>query len=133
MATLQIWNPWREVNLFSRDDDGIFDRFLNGGSSAPQPVMALAPKLESFIDGDEIVVKADVPGVDPKNLEVSIEDNVLTLKGTREEKRENKERGYFHREVGYGAFERSLALPEGIDSEHVKASYNNGVLEIRVP
>ena len=133
MATLQIWSPWRDVNLFSRDFDRMFDRFLNGGSTALRPTVSSAPRLESYVDGGEIVVKADVPGIDPRNLDVSVDQNVLTLKGKREEKRENKERDYFHREVSYGGFERSLVLPEGTDAENIKASYNKGVLEIRMP
>ena len=133
MATLQIWSPWREVNLFGRDFDRMFNGFFNGGTTAFRPTVSYAPRLESYVDGSEIVVKADVPGIDPKNLDVSVDKNILTLKGKREETREKKERDYFHREVSYGGFERSLVLPEGTDAENVKASYNKGVLEIRMP
>jgi hypothetical protein len=71
--------------------------------------------------------------VDPKDVGVSLMDNVLTVKGEREANHDASGKDYFVREVAYGAFQRSVALPEGVDAAHVEATYANGMLEVRVP
>jgi len=71
--------------------------------------------------------------VDPKDVELSVTDNVLTIKGERKAEHERKETSYFLREVNYGTFERSFALPEGVDASKVTAKYANGMLEITMP
>jgi HSP20 family protein len=74
-----------------------------------------------------------LPGVDPKDVEVSVMDGVLTIKGERKDTTDQKETGYFMREVVYGAFERSLTLPEGVDPDRIRARYTNGMLELSMP
>jgi HSP20 family protein len=125
---LQVWSPMRELERFRREFDDMFARFLGGRETALS-----GPPIESFVDGDRLIVRADLPGVDPKDVEVTVTGNILTLKGTRRYEHESKERDFIHREVSYGSFERSLTLPEGIKAEQVKASYRNGVLELTVP
>ncbi len=81
----------------------------------------------------KLIVRADLPGIDPKNVEIKVIGNVLTISGSREEKRESKKADYFRREIRYGAFERSIPLPEGIKAEDLKAVYHDGVLEVAAP
>ncbi len=125
---LQAWSPFRELERFRRDFDELFDRFF--GSA--QPALT-RPAIESYVEDDRLVVRADLPGVDPKDVEVTVTGNILTIRGSRKSEKETKNRDYLHREVSYGTFERSLTLPEGVKAEEVKASFQNGVLELSIP
>jgi HSP20 family protein len=91
------------------------------------------PPIESFIDNDKLVVRAELPGVDPKDVEVTMSGNMLTIRASREERHEKKERDFLHREISYGRIERTLSLPPGITGENVKASYRDGILELTIP
>jgi len=79
------------------------------------------------------VIQLALPGVDPKDVKVSLMDNVLTVKGERQADHDTAGKNYFVREVAYGAFERNFALPEGVDGAEVEAKYARGMLEVRVP
>jgi HSP20 family protein len=88
--------------------------------------------MESYVDGKTLHIKADLPGVNPQDVEIVVEGNRLILRGERKAQREADNGSYFHREVRYGRFARSFLLPEGVKAEDVHASYHNGVLEISV-
>ena len=77
-------------------------------------------------------MRAELPGIDPKDLEVSVVGNQLVLSGEKRESSETKEKGVFHSETRYGSFRRTVPLPDGIDTEHVDAQYANGVLTLRL-
>ncbi len=128
----QQWSPFRELERFRRDFDDLFDRFFGGGVSAASP-SAPAPKIESFVEEGKMIVRADLPGVDPDNVEVSVTGDTLTVRGARQAREEQKGRDFLHREVSYGNFERTLTLPKGIKTEDIRASYQNGVLELTIP
>jgi HSP20 family protein len=91
------------------------------------------PAVESYVKDGNLVVRADVPGLELKDLDVSVLGNVLTVKGERKSEQEVKKQDYLRREVSYGSFERRMSLPEGAATDKVKASFKNGVLEISVP
>ena len=78
-------------------------------------------------------MRADLPGIDPKDVEVTVEGNRLTLRGERKAEHEGKEGGYLQREVRYGSFARSFTIPEGVKAEDIQAKYHNGVLELSMP
>jgi HSP20 family protein len=126
---LQAWNPFREMEHFRRDFDELFDRFLGRHRRGEANV----PAIESYIEDDKLVVRADLPGIDPKSVEVSVSGDILTIKGSREDRREKKERNFVFQEVSYGNFERSISLPQGVKAEDIKASYKDGVLELTAP
>ena len=128
----QQWSPFRELERFRRDFDDLFDRFFGGSVSAPWSP-ATAPKIESYTEDDKMIVRADLPGIDPKDVEVSVTGETLTLRATRQAREENKDRDFRHREVSYGSFERTLALPKGVKTEDIRAAYQNGVLELTIP
>ena len=129
---LQQWSPFRELERFRRDFDDLFDRFFGGGVSAAG-LSASAPKIESFMEDGKMIVRADLPGIDPKDVEVSVTGETLTLRATRQAREENKGRDFRHREVSYGSFERTLTLPKGVKTEDIRAAYQNGVLELTIP
>ena len=91
------------------------------------------PPLESYVKDGELVVRVDVPGIDPNALEISVEGDRLNIKGERKDSREDENGGRTYREVVYGAFERTVTLPWDVDSDSVKAACKDGVLEITVP
>ena len=80
-----------------------------------------------------MLVKADLPGIEPKEVELSVEGKTLTIKGERKAEETHEEGKVFHHEVHYGAFERTLTLPAEVEAEKIEASYHNGVLEVKVP
>lgn len=91
-------------------------------------------RVEEFQDGDTMVVRAEIPGIDPdKDVELTISEGVLRVKAHREQTSEQKSREGYRSEFRYGSFVRSVPLPPGTRDEDVKASYNDGILEIRIP
>ena len=91
------------------------------------------PRIESAVRDNTLCVKADLPGIDPKDVEVEVEGNRLTLRGQRKAEHEGSEAGYVHREVQYGSFIRSFTIPDGVKAEDIHAKYQNGVLELSIP
>ena len=91
--------------------------------------------VEEFRDGDVMVVRAELPGIDPdKDVEISVHDGMLTIKGERsEEQKEEGKKSFYRSEFRYGMFERTVPLPAGVTEKDVTASYQDGVLEVRVP
>ncbi len=87
----------------------------------------------SFVQNGNLVVRADLPGIDPKEVEISVLGNVLTIKGERKQKKEVKAEDYIRREVFYGSFERRMTLPEGAATDKIKAQFKDGVVEITMP
>jgi len=93
----------------------------------------LTPAVDIIDEKENIKVCADLPGMNKDEIEVTVENNVLTIKGEKKEERETKEKGYVRSERYYGAFHRSFTLPSGVDTNKVNANYKEGVLEITLP
>jgi len=91
------------------------------------------PSIDMFQKGNELIVRADLPGLDPKDIQVTMENDVLTIEGEREHEKEVKEENFYRREATYGKFLRRMALQPGLKPEDMKATYRNGVLEVRLP
>ncbi len=120
---------------FSTDPLGLLDSFLNnqGGSRAAGDLMR-APETDVVETEREIRVITEMPGLKRENLEVDVENNVLTIRGEkREEHTENQEGKYHLAERRYGTFTRSFVLPRDVDSENIQASFEDGVLTVRIP
>jgi len=131
-------NPlFRDMVDFRRDFDHMFNRFLNWG--APQEEQTLTegfiPAIETHIDkdGQKFQCRVMLPGVDPKDVNIQVLGNTLSISGERSSSRETKESDYLHREITYGSFQRIVELPEGADKDKLTAEYRNGVLEISAP
>jgi HSP20 family protein len=132
MRALAPWKPFRELSALHTDIDELFSRFfpeepwLTSGWTTPAPV------IESFVRNGQLVVRADLPGIDPKEVELALEGRRLAIRGERRTKEERNEKDYLYREVSYGRFERFVELPEGVDADSIKATYHDGVLEVTV-
>jgi HSP20 family protein len=93
-----------------------------------------AIRVEEMVDGNTLVVRAELPGIDPeKDVDVTVTDGVLTIKGERQEKKEHKEKDSYRSEFRYGSFVRRIPLPTGVKQDDVTAAYKDGVLEVRAP
>ena len=121
------WNPFaEELSSWHRDIDDLFGRFFE------RPELRLTagmPPMESYKKDGNYVVRVDLPGIDPKDVEVHMEGNVLSIKAERK----TEEKGPEYRETFYGKFARSVTLPHGVKAEKVTARYENGVLELVIP
>ena len=98
-----------------------------------QSLTSFTPRLEVTEDEKSVKVSAELPGIDEKDVEVSLEDDVLTIKGEKKEEHEEKKAGFYRSERTYGAFERRIVLPNGIDSDKATAEFKKGVLNVQVP
>ncbi|MDI6712612.1 MAG: Hsp20/alpha crystallin family protein [Anaerosomatales bacterium] len=128
------WDPFGELMSIQREMDRLFGR-LGFGRLAESTASEVAwmPRIDVKSTGDDMVVYAELPGMSKDDISVEVTDGVLTIKGERKAETEKKEEGWLIRERSYGAFERSLALPEGVEPEKITADYKDGVLEVHVP
>jgi HSP20 family protein len=127
------WDPVRELDSLQGDMNRLFDRFFEGRTPNGTAGRRWIPAMDLVETDDHLVLRGDLPGMGEDDVNIEIKDNVLTVSGER--KAENEERGEgFHRvERAFGSFSRSLTLPQGIDPEHVEATFDKGVLEVRIP
>ena len=131
MNTMLHWSPTRQFH-FHQDID--FPRFFDGATDGvAQRAPSWSPAGEGRLEDGTYVIQLALPGVDPKDVAVSWMDNVLTVQGERKAEPDTADKDYFVREVAYGGFQRSFALPEGVDGAQVEAKYANGMLEVRIP
>jgi Molecular chaperone (small heat shock protein) len=91
------------------------------------------PRMDIYEEGNDIVAEIELPGIDPKNIEVEVKDNVLRVEAKEEEKKEVKEKGYFKREIGTKYFKRQVLLPAEVQGEKAEAEYADGILKVRIP
>ena len=105
-----------------------FSRF-----GSDEPMGSWAPQCDIYEDGESIVVKAELPGVDRNDIDVQVENNILTLRGERKREREVKTENVYRTERSFGIFSRSFTLPVTVDTEHIKAEYKDGVLHLTLP
>jgi HSP20 family protein len=128
------WEPARELQTVQ----GEINRLFNTLFESPTPVANGAPRrwvpAMDLVENDgQFVLRADLPGIDEGDLKLELQDDVLTISGERNAKHEERKDGYYRVERSFGSFSRSLTLPEGVDPEQIKASFNKGVLEVQIP
>jgi len=119
------WEPVRELRLLS----SLFDTPTFPQSASRRWI----PAIDLVETEGEFVLRADLPGLSEQDVDIELEDNVLTLSGERKSEHEEHKAGYYRAERSSGSFRRTLTLPEGVDAEAVTASFDRGVLEVRVP
>jgi HSP20 family protein len=121
-------------NAFRREMDRLFESFgREVGWPAPGTGAAMAPSIDVSETESELKIEADLPGVDQKDVDVVISDNILTIKGEKKSEKEEKKKDFHLVERSYGSFSRSLALPFAVDPSQAKATFKNGVLSITLP
>ena len=143
---MRRYSPFDEMFDMFRDFDTLFRRTMGEFRELPADVTGVRrllpasprsaqyyPAVECFIKDKQLVLKAELPGVDPKDVEVSVAGNQLVLKGEKRQDHTVEEKDLFLREIARGRFERSFTLPDGVRKEQVKATFTNGVLEVCLP
>jgi HSP20 family protein len=121
-----------------RTRDSVFDDLFNELYSLPTSFLSksgvdLSPRIDISETDAAYKIEAELPGINQKEIDVKIDNNILTIKGKKEDIKEEKEKNYHLRDRYYGAFQRSISLPNNIEPEKIKASFENGVLNISVP
>lgn len=130
---LTPWEPLKELEEIRREIDDIFEMRPFRFGLKPLLARSFSPAIDIIDKKDKIVVKAEVPGVDKKDMTISISDDELVIKGEVKREQEVNEKDYYHSERFYGTFSRSIALPAMVDKSKAKASYKDGILEITLP
>ena len=128
------WEPFRDAMTSQREFDRLFkEAFTPFFGEGELSTRTWAPPVDIYETADSIVLKAELPGVDPKDVEVKVEDNSLFLKGERKFEKEVNNENYHRVERSYGSFARSFSLPNSIEAEKVKAEYKDGLLTLTLP
>lgn len=132
MTNMVRWDPFSELRT-------TMDRLFDEGFSRPwrflpvQEQQEWAFPVEVSESENEVEVKAALPGIDPKEVDISIANDVLTIRADHREESEEKKKDYYRREIRYGTYHRSLALPVAVDADKANAEFTNGLLHIRMP
>ena len=121
------WEPFAELGELRSRFDRMFDQLADGSERA------WTPAVDVERDNGNLVVRADVPGIKPEEVKIEIEDDILTVSGQHEERKEQKDKHFLRRERRYGSFSRSMALPPGVEAKKIKAKTHDGVVEVTIP
>jgi HSP20 family protein len=130
------WEPVRELSSIQSEMNRLFNTLFDSPSTGSNGISAhrrWLPAMDLLETKDEFVLRADLPGLSEDDVNIEFEDNVLTVHGERKAEHEERKEGYYRVERSSGSFSRSLTLPEGVDPDAVKATFDRGVLEVRIP
>jgi HSP20 family protein len=128
------WEPVRELSSIQSEMNRLFNTFFDTPTTTDGGhVRRWIPAMDLVENGDDYVLRADLPGVSQGDVNIELDDNVLTISGERKAANEQRKEGYYRVERAFGRFSRSLTLPKGVDPEAVEAQFEDGVLEVRIP
>ncbi len=128
------WDPFRDLATLRERMNRLFEEaYTSRGEEKDLVASTWNPSVDIFETENELVLKAELPGVDEDDIEIKIEDSTLTLKGDRKFEKETKEENYHRIERSYGSFYRSFTLPRNIDQDKIKAESENGILKVTMP
>ena len=131
---LTRWDPFRELSIMQERMNRIFDDAGRGWrGDEPSSTTTWSPAVDIYETESEIMVQAELPGVDRKDITLNLEKNVLTLKGERRFEKETKQENYHRIERAYGGFSRSFSIPTTVDEDKIRADYKDGVLRVSLP
>lgn len=136
--SIMRWDPFEDIGTLRRSMDRLFDEFFirrpgAAGELRELPALAWEPAVEMFETDHEVIVRAELPNIDPKQVDITVTNDTLTLKGETKHEQEQKDRNYYRRELRYGAFTRTLPLGTEVKGGEATAAYKDGVLEIKIP
>jgi len=131
MAIIKF-NPYREFNMLQDEMNRLFNSFARGSDLQTLAEGTWAPVVDIYENKDEIMIDAEIPGVSQEDIQVSITNNILTIKGEKKQHKEVKEENFHRVERSYGMFSRSFSLPASVKSDMVKATFKDGVLRISI-
>jgi HSP20 family protein len=134
MAVIR-WEPARELSSLQHEMNRLFGSFLDapGTTAANGAPRRWIPAMDVVETADDFILRADLPGMTDSDVELSLEDRVLTVSGERRAEHQEQGEGFYRVERAFGAFSRSLTLPDGVDADAITATFDNGVLEVRIP
>ncbi len=132
MSNLNRWEPFRGAANLHEHLNRMFGEGFDRNSEESN-LTTWAPAVDILENEHELVVKADLPDIDPKDLDIRVENNILTIRGERKFEKQVNENNYLRVERSYGAFARSFSLANTVNSEAIKADYQNGVLTLNIP
>jgi HSP20 family protein len=127
------WDPVRELDSLQTDMNRLFDSFFQGRASNGQGHRRWVPAMDLVETEEHLVLRADLPGMTEEDVAIEIKDGVLSVAGERKAEHETGKEGFYRVERAFGRFSRSLSLPRGVEAGAVSASFDRGVLEVRIP
>jgi HSP20 family protein len=125
--------PWTGMGSLKQEMDRVFDRFLEGRWDEFPSLGEWTPQMDISETKDSLVTKVEVPGMESKDIQISLQDNLLTIKGEKRHEKEEKDEHYHRVERAYGSFTRSVRLPVAVDAAKVTATFKNGLLTVTLP
>ncbi|HET7426534.1 MAG TPA: Hsp20/alpha crystallin family protein [Gemmatimonadales bacterium] len=132
--TIVRWEPLREFSTLQNEMNRLFNTVFDAPPANGTGTMRRwMPAMDLVESGDHFVLRADLPGLSEEDVKIELEDTTLTISGERAAGQESRDEGYYRLERAFGTFSRTLQLPKGIDPESVSASFDRGVLEVRIP
>ena len=129
------WSATAQAAKLGNEFEDILNHFMSNdwGVGKASPLSQHGPAIESFIESDQLHIRADLPGVDPKDVEIKVTGSILMIRGSRTAGEEKHGHQFVHREIRYGSFERAISIPKGVKEDDIRAAYRNGVLELTIP
>jgi HSP20 family protein len=127
------WDPFRNVDTLQEQVNRLFENPFQGNRTDGSALTTWAPAVDIYETENELVLKADLPDMNEKDLDIRVENNMLTVRGERKFEQKVKEENYLRIERTYGSFSRSFGLPNTVNTEAIKAEYKNGVLTVELP
>ncbi len=128
------WKPFRDMVSIQDEMNKLFDDFFGRPVARPDWTEGVwSPSVDVSEDKDNVVIKAEMPGMNKDDVKISIQDNVLTLKGEKRQEKEEKDKNYHRIERSYGSLCRSFQLPTSVKSDKIRANYKDGVLSVTLP
>src|SRR5579872_1488328 len=127
------WDPFRNISTLQDQVNRLFESSVQAGRADNAAITSWAPAVDIYETENELVLKADLPGVSEKDIDVRVENSMLTVRGERQFESKVKEDNYLRVERTYGSFSRSFGLPNTVNTEAISAEYKNGVLTVQLP
>ena len=127
------WDPFRDLVTREKMNRIFEEAFISRGEEKDMVASTWTPSVDIYENENELVLSAEAPGIEDKDIEIKIENNTLSIQGERKIEKETKEENYHRIERSYGSFYRSFTLPTNINQDNIKAEYDNGVLRISMP